>query len=163
MMPNLAIVEDFRPESSTSSNIRAAVGELRSRHATDLVAALIERMRDRDVLESAAQFIVTTLSNEDAARERRRASMPTRQVRMRHHAERAVQAKALVAQVKAAATAGVLSMLINGRELRFLTGAEIGRLGTGFARLAARVAPHALCGEVLTEAEAATLIDLKAS
>jgi hypothetical protein len=62
----------------------------------------------------------------------------------------------------AAKGAAVLDMLIDGKQLRFLTGAEISRLGTGFARIAGRVPANALCGECLTECEAAKLIDLKA-
>jgi hypothetical protein len=164
MMPNLAIVEDFRPKVSGLPNIRAVVGELRGRHATDLVAALMRRIeQDPEVLESAAQFIVATLSYEDAARERRRTSMPTRQVRMRHHVERVTAARAIAATVKATVKTAVLDTSINGKQLRFFTGQEASRLGSGFSRLASRVPAGVLVGEVLTESQAAALVDMKAS
>ena len=93
---------------------------MRNRHATDLVGALIERIeQDPGVLRSAAEFIVTTLSYEDAVRARRRASVPTRQVRVRHQVERTARAKEIAAQVRTTVAKGVLDTLIDGRELRF--------------------------------------------
>ena len=49
-------------------------------------------------------------------------------------------------------------MLIGGKALRFLTGAEVGRLGAGFSKLAERVPADALVGEIVTEAEACALL-----
>jgi len=50
--------------------------------------------------------------------------------------------------------------LLNGEQkaLRFCLGAEIARLGSGYSRIAERVGPASMVGEVLVEAEVKALL-----
>jgi hypothetical protein len=65
-------------------------------------------------------------------------------------------AKTLVAKVKAIA---VLDMLMpNGERLRFCRGSDVARFGVGFAKIAEKVGPDCLVGEVLRENEVQALL-----
>jgi hypothetical protein len=140
------------------ADVRAAVESLRRRHkAADnaRIAELLLEMVDGDpaLLCAAVRFVV------DRIAVRARPTMHERVARQQARTAEKAQVKVLVAQARGA----VLDMIIDGRALRDLTGAEVGRLGAGFARIASRVPPGALVGAVLTESQVAALIDLKAA
>lgn len=152
-MPQLAVVElPRRPAQS----IRDVVTELRRRHADahGLAAALVERLEhDHAVLVSAAQYIVATLLTAAETAETRRTSMPTREQRTRRHEERGREAKH---QAKRLAAKLMLDLMMpNNKRLRFCTGAEVGAFGSAYAKIAEKVGPDNLVGEVLCEREAA--------
>jgi hypothetical protein len=49
-------------------------------------------------------------------------------------------------------------LMPNGEKLRFCRGSEVAQWGAGFARIAEKVRPDCLVGEVLCEAEAQELM-----
>jgi hypothetical protein len=115
---------------------------------------LAERIAaDEDILEAAALFLAHDALTAEQVRKSRTA--PTAKARARR---RTVAAKAVADNVTKVKAALILDMQINGKALRFLTVAEVGRLGAGFTKLAERVPADAYVGECVTETEAAQLM-----
>jgi hypothetical protein len=148
----LSVVSTSPSQSRTrrSPDVGALVASLRKEHGKRASAALYDLLlEDEAVARAVAAFVVEKL----AAAPRRRARTTARA-----RADHVVIEKAAVGKLVEKVKATVLDMEIGGRKLRFLTGAEVGRLGAGFAKLAEIVPADAYVGEVVTEAQAAELI-----
>jgi hypothetical protein len=122
-----------------------------------LAEALAERIEeDRRLLLDASRVLVRqALTTETIVRRRRRQDGRTPEERSQRRIAAKAEVKKLVEKVREVA---VLDMVVDGKALRFLTGAEVARLGAGFSKLAERVPADALVGEIVTEAEAAELM-----
>jgi hypothetical protein len=157
-MASLAVVSTPQSRPRRMPDIGALVADLRrqhGKHASHVLSELL--LEDAALARAVAAFVVETLGRDGrgftAAAPRRRA-MPS----ARERAEHAVAEKAAVEKLVNRVKATVLDMEIGGTKLRFLTGAEVARLGAGFTKLAERVPADALVGEIVTEAEAAALM-----
>jgi hypothetical protein len=158
---SLALIRDNIPSTRRHVDVCEVVEELRRqspRAGADRIAALLaERIEeDHHLLISASRFIAEkVLAAAVTARQRRQQAIPT----PRQRAERRVAEKAEVAKLAAKVREiAVLDMVINGTQLRFMTGTEVARLGAGFTKLAERVPADAYVGECVTEAEAMELL-----
>jgi hypothetical protein len=139
-------------------DVRKVIEDLHRRYprtgTEKLAGMLAERIEeDRHLLLDAARSLVrqVLVGTEGRERQRRASSAP---VRAKREASNQVAVRQLVGKVKTA----VLDMVIGNKQLRFLTGSEVARLGAGFVKLAERVPADAYVGEVVTEAEAAELL-----
>ena len=120
-----------------------------------LAQLLVDKLLgDRDLMFEASRILVERVLQMAQARLRRAAAQPDR----RRRAERRSEEKAEVQQLAAKVRGAVLDMLIDGKALRFHTGAEVARLGAGFVKLAERVPADCLVGEILCERQAQELM-----
>jgi hypothetical protein len=119
-----------------------------------LSEALRERLEeDAHLLRAAARFVVEKILAAAETRARQSRAAPTPAQRTARRAQEAAQVTKLVEKVREVA---VLDMpMPNGQQLRFCRGSEVALWGAGFSRIAAKVGPDCLVGEVVTEAEAA--------
>jgi hypothetical protein len=160
----LAVVaRDTAPATRRSVDVREVVAELRRLHPRAgedrLVEMLVERLEeDRHLLVDAGRCLVQKMlaAFETRVRQSRAAPSPV------ERAERQAAEKSAVTALAAKVRGSVLDMMIGEKALRDMTGAEVGRLGLGFQRLASRIPPGARVGDCVSESQAAALIDLKA-
>jgi hypothetical protein len=152
----LAVVRDTASPSRKQRHVdvREVIAELhrqRPRAGTDqLTEALAERLEeDRALLLDGCRVLLATIEPQ-----RRRATTSPRERAARQVAER-MEVTKIAAKVREIA---VLDTIIDGKALRFHTGAEVARLGAGFARIAERVPADCLVGEILTSVEAEKLM-----
>jgi hypothetical protein len=153
----LAAVQAVLPPRHRNCDVMKVIADLKKRnprvgeaHLVELVAD--EIYDDRDLLLDASRYLVrkALVSKPKSAAK----VTAIRRQRVAHQEAEKVAVEKLVEKVKVA----VLDMEIGGKKLRFLTGAEVGRLGTGFAKLAEIVPADAYVGEVVTETQAAALM-----
>jgi hypothetical protein len=161
---SLAAVHTIAPATRRSVDIREAFSELRRLHPRAgedrLVEMLVERLEeDRHLLVDAGRYLVQRMLAAFETRVRLSRAAPSPVERAERHAVEKAAVTALAAKVRGS----VLDMMIGERALRDMTGAEVGKLGQGFQRLASRIPPGARVGDCVNEAQAAALIDLKAS
>lgn len=156
----LAIAHSTLEPTRRRVDVRETVEELRRRHPrlgedrlAEMLADRIEE--DRHLLLDASHVLVRQVLAvmEGRERQRRVASAPMRAAR---EAVNRREVQAAVAKVKALVVLDTI--LPSGKLLRYATGSEVAALGEAYQRIAERVGPNAMVGELLTEAEAAELM-----
>jgi hypothetical protein len=161
-MTSLNIVPTPQSRHRRPPDLGAIVADLRRQHTHASTARLGELLfelllEDQVLVRAVATFVVGKLAAaapRTAAAPRRRV-MPSPKERAEHQvAEKAV--KEIAAKVKAALVLDTL--MPNGERLRFCRGSEVAQWGVGFSRIAEKVGPDCLVGEVLCEREAAELM-----
>jgi hypothetical protein len=156
---NIAIRSTARHGAGDRDDIKIVVEQLHAEHPrvgeNVLIRLLEKRLRqDDDALRAAAEFIVeTTLAAQHKLAERlnRRSAPPER---------KALERAATAAIVDATARKVLLLNLVmpNGKPMRDCTGTEMASFSHAYRRIAARVRPEELVGNVLTEADVAALM-----
>jgi hypothetical protein len=158
----LAVVSSA-PASARSrqphQDLRAVVEDLRRKHkrAGDArIAQALEEMLEDDppLLRAAARFILDRIPAVRA---------PSVTERTARQSARAVEKAAVQKLAIAARQQIVLDTMVTlatgeQKQLRYCLGSEIGQLGALYSRLAERVGPTSMIGEVLVEAEVAELL-----
>jgi hypothetical protein len=151
------------PQHRPSPDLRTAVADLRKRYKRADADELAERLavavtEDGVLLKEACVFVVQKISSALDARVRRQQAAPSGRERIARKAAEREQVKATVAKVCAKVLD--LTMPVLEKQLRFCTFGEIGTLGGGFQRLAAAGPVDVMCGEILTDQQAAELLQL---
>jgi hypothetical protein len=167
---SLAIVRDIAPAKSSRHSRRPAdVGEIieglhRQNPSADpdqLAQLLVGKLLgDRELMLEAGRLLVEKVLAAAQARQKRSAAQPGTRARAERRVADQVEVKAIAAKVKATLLLDTVVTLLSGesKQLRFVTGRELAELGGAYARIAEKVGPECLVGEVICESEAKALL-----
>lgn len=136
-------------------NIAAIIKEIQDEHPrvtseAKLVQLLVERAReDEETLTAAMEYAVhNTLSAQEGYVRREQARRPpsTPEQRQQRSEEIATAAKVAAQQILL-----LNQEMPNGKRMRFCTGEEMGKFGSGYTRIAKKVGKTKMVGAVLDE------------